>query len=108
MQGLMLKGCGMGTYIGIEAVSKGRTILRDPRVQTAKRMMTYMGASLAITVFGLLLAYLLYAVKPVEGKTRNAVLFESITAAWPGEIGKRFVGGGVLLATALLFIAAQV
>ncbi|MGC3956662.1 MAG: amino acid permease, partial [Verrucomicrobiota bacterium] len=69
--------------------------------------MTYMGASLAITVFGLLLAYLLYAVKPVEGKTLNAVLFESITASWPGDTGKWFVGLSMLSATALLFIAAQ-
>lgn len=106
---LMLKAysMGAGTYTGIEAVSNGLPILREPRVQTGKRTMTYMGASLAITVFGLLLAYLLYAVKPIEGKTLNAVLFESITASWPGEIGKWFVGISMLAATALLFIAAQ-
>ncbi len=98
---------GAGTYTGIEAVSNGLPILREPRVQTGKRTMTYMGASLAITVFGLLLAYLLYAVKPAEGKTLNAVLFESITASWPGDTGKWFVGLCMLAATALLFIAAQ-
>ena len=84
---LLLKAysMGAGTYTGIEAVSNGLPILREPRVETGKRTMTYMGVSLAITVFGLLLAYLLYAVQPVEGKTLNAVLFERITAAWPGE-----------------------
>lgn len=109
MFALMLKAysMGAGTYTGIEAVSNGLPILREPRVQTGKRTMTYMGASLAITVFGLLLAYLLYAVKPVEGKTLNAVLFESITAWWPGDTGKWFVGVSMLSATALLFIAAQ-
>ncbi len=109
MLALMLKAysMGAGTYTGIEAVSNGLPILREPRVQTGKRTMTYMGASLAITVFGLLLAYLLYAVKPTEGKTLNAVLFESITAAWPGDTGKWFVGISMLSATALLFIAAQ-
>lgn len=109
MFALMLKAysMGAGTYTGIEAVSNGLPILREPRVQTGKRTMTYMGASLAITVFGLLLAYLLYAVKPTEGKTLNAVLFESITAAWPGDTGKWFVGISMLSATALLFIAAQ-
>ena len=109
MLALMLKAysMGAGTYTGIEAVSNGLPILREPRVQTGKRTMTYMGASLAITVFGLLLAYLLYAVKPVEGKTLNAVLFEKITASWPGDTGKWFVGISMLAATALLFIAAQ-
>ncbi|MEK7780678.1 MAG: APC family permease [Verrucomicrobiota bacterium] len=109
MLALMLKAysMGAGTYTGIEAVSNGLPILREPRVQTGKRTMTYMGASLAITVFGLLLAYLLYAVQPVAGKTLNAVLFEKITASWPGDTGKWFVGVSMLSAMALLFIAAQ-
>jgi len=109
MLGLMLKAysMGAGTYTGIEAVSNGLPILREPRVETGKRTMNYMGASLAITVFGLLLAYLLYAVQPVDGKTLNAVLFEKITAAWPGDTGKWFVAVSMLSATALLFIAAQ-
>jgi len=106
---LMLKAysMGAGTYTGIEAVSNGLPILREPRAETGKRTMTYMGASLAITVFGLLLAYLLYAVQPVSGKTLNAVLFEKITAAWPPALGYWFVTISLLSATALLFIAAQ-
>jgi len=109
MLALMLKAysMGAGTYTGIEAVSNGLPILREPRVETGKRTMTYMGASLAITVFGLLLAYLLYGVHAVEGKTLNAVLFEKITAAWPGQTGKWFVAISLMSATALLFIAAQ-
>jgi hypothetical protein len=69
--------------------------------------MTYMGISLAVTVLGLMLAYLLYGVEPVEGKTLNAVLFERLTAAWPGASGTGFTGLSMLAATALLFIAAQ-
>lgn len=109
MLALMLKAysMGAGTYTGIEAVSNGLPILRGPRAATGKRTMTYMGVSLAVTVFGLLLAYLLYAVQPVEGKTLNAVLFEKITAAWPGSTGKWFVTISMMSATALLFIAAQ-
>jgi amino acid transporter len=109
MFALMLKAfsMGAGTYTGIEAVSNGLPILREPRVETGKRTMTYMGASLAITVLGLLLAYLLYSVQPVEGKTLNAVLFERITAAWPAGLGHGFVTVSMLSATALLFIAAQ-
>ena len=106
---LMLKAysMGAGTYTGIEAVSNGLPILREPRVETGKRTMTYMGVSLAVTVFGLLLAYLLYAVQPVDGKTLNAVLFEKITVTWPGSSGQWFVTVSMMSATALLFIAAQ-
>ena len=109
MFALMLKAysMGAGTYTGIEAVSNGLPILREPRVVTGKRTMTYMGASLALTVFGLMLAYLLYDVQPVAGKTLNAVLFERITAAWPAGLGHGFVTVSMLSATALLFIAAQ-
>lgn len=98
---------GAGTYTGIEAVSNGLPILREPRVETARRTMNYMGLSLAITVFGLLLAYQLCAVAPVEGKTLNAVLLGTITAGWPAGLGHGFVALAMSSATALLFIAAQ-
>ena len=98
---------GAGTYTGIEAVSNGLLILREPRVETGKRTMTYMGVSLGVTVFGLMLAYLLYGVQPVEGKTLNSVLFEKITANWPGQSGHWFTSASMLSATVLLFIAAQ-
>ena len=39
-------------------------MLREPRVQTGKRTMVYMAVSLAFTVFGLMLAYLLFEVAP--------------------------------------------
>ncbi len=109
LMGLLLTAysMGAGTYTGIEAVSNGLPILREPRAETGKRTMTYMGASLAITVFGLLLAYLLYDVEHVAGKTLNAVLFTAITASWPEGWGARFVEASMLSATALLFIAAQ-
>src|ERR1039458_7474785 len=45
---------GAGTYTGIEAVSNGLPILREPRVRTGKRTMDYMAASLSLTVAGLL------------------------------------------------------
>jgi len=98
---------GAGTYTGIEAVSNGLPILREPRVETGKKTMMLMGFSLAITVFGLLLAYMLQGVHPVEGKTLNAVLFASITASWPHWAGASFVFLCMTSAAALLFIAAQ-
>lgn len=98
---------GAGTYTGIEAVSNGLNTLREPRVQTGKRTMVYMGVSLAFVVGGLLLAYLLYDVKAVTGKTLNAVLFEQITASWPAGLARGFVVAAMASSAALLFIAAQ-
>jgi amino acid transporter len=98
---------GAGTYTGIEAVSNGLNTLREPRVQTGKRTMIYMAASLSFVVGGLLLAYLLYHVAPVDGKTLNAVLFEKITAAWPPFASQGFVIAAMASSAALLFIAAQ-
>ena len=72
---------GAGTYTGIEAVSNGIPILMEPKVQTAKRTMRYMAFSLIFMVLGLMLAYLLFNVVPQEGKTLNAVLFETLRRA---------------------------
>ena len=98
---------GAGTYTGIEAVSNGLNALREPRVQTGKRTMIYMGASLSFVVGGLLLAYLLYHVEHVEGKTLNDVLFEKITSPWPPLLSQGFVIAAMASSAALLFIAAQ-
>ena len=53
---------GSGTYTGIEAVSNGLQLMREPRVATAKRTMLYMAVSLAVTASGLILCYLLWDV----------------------------------------------
>ncbi len=97
---------GAGTYTGIEAVSNGLPILREPRVATGKRTMLYMGVSLAIMVGGLLLAYLLCHVEPKEGMTLNAVLFAKLSSSWAWG-GGAFSWAAMLSAAALLFIAAQ-
>jgi amino acid transporter len=109
MLAVMLRayGLGAGTYTGIEAVSNAVNTLREPRVQTGKRTMVYMAVSLSFVVGGLLLAYLLYQVAPVEGKTLNAVLFEKLTAAWPANLSKGFVIAAMGSSAALLVIAAQ-
>ena len=98
---------GAGTYTGIEAVSNGLPILREPRVHTGKRTMRYMAVSLSITVAGLLLGYLLYRVTPETGKTLNAVLFEQLTAAWPHGAAFAFILVTLASEAALLFVAAQ-
>ncbi|HYA85463.1 MAG TPA: APC family permease [Nitrospirota bacterium] len=97
---------GAGTYTGIEAVSNGLPLLREPKVKTGKRTMQYMAFSLALVVMGLMIAYLLYRVVPQSGKTLNAVLFETMTQGW-GKGGTVFVLITLLSEAALLFIAAQ-
>jgi len=69
---------GGGTYTGIEAVSNGLQVLREPRVETGKRTMRYMAASLAFTASGLLVCYLLNRVSHEPGKTLNASLFATV------------------------------
>jgi amino acid transporter len=97
---------GAGTYTGIEAVSNGLPILREPRVKTAKTTMTYMMISLAVTVFGLMLAFTLYRVQPVTGQTLNAVLFDKVLGGF-GIWGYGLVILTLLSEAAILFVAAQ-
>ncbi len=103
---------GGGTYTGIEAVSNGVQIMREPKVRTAKRTMMLMAVSLAITAGGIILAYLLVGATPPADKTRtmNWVLLERVASGW--HIGGLDTGAlFVILALAseagLLFIAAQ-
>jgi amino acid transporter len=101
---------GGGTYTGIEATSNGVAMMREPRVQTAKRTMTMMAFSLAITASAILVGYLLVDVRPEPGKTMNAVLFERVAGAWSlsgFEFGHAFVVVALASEAALLCIAAQ-
>ncbi len=96
---------GGGTYTGIEAVSNGLQIMREPRVQTGKRTMIYMATSLAFTAGALLLCYLLLGVKPLEGKTLNSVLADALFADWP--MGNWIAFITIFSEGALLLVAAQ-
>jgi hypothetical protein len=101
---------GGGTYTGIEAVSNGVGMMREPRVQTAQRTMVLMAVSLAVTAGGILLSYLLVHATPAEGKTMNAVLLERVAGSWQlfgVPIGTGFVVFSLLTEGALLFVAAQ-
>ncbi len=98
---------GAGTFTGIEAVSNGLPVLRDPKVATAKKTMRYMAISLSVTVMGLMLAYILFDVQDMPGKTLNAILFQQVTASWGGLYGVGFVWVTLFSEAVLLFIAAQ-
>ena len=97
---------GAGTFTGIEAVSNGMPLIREPKVKNAKKAMVYMSLSLAFMVVGLMLTYLFYNVQPEFGKTYNAIAFEHLTASW-GAGGKLFVLITLFSEAALLFVAAQ-
>ncbi|OHB65027.1 MAG: amino acid transporter [Planctomycetes bacterium RBG_13_62_9] len=98
---------GAGTYTGIEAVSNGLPVLREPKVQTARLTMRYMAFSLAFMVMGLILGYLLYDVGPTPGRTLNAVLFEKMTASWSQNFAGVFILVCLLSEATLLSVAAQ-
>ena len=100
---------GAGSYTGIEAVSNGLPILREPRVATGKRTMLYMGLSLSFMVGGLLLMYQLYHIEPNDNQdpTANFLLLTKMTAAWPAMLSGSFVWVAMFSSAALLFIAAQ-
>jgi amino acid transporter len=101
---------GGGTYTGIEAVSNGVGILREPRVESGKRTMLYMASSLAFTAGGILLCYLLNRVEPEAGRTLNASLWDLLTRGW--QVGGHPAGPALVAFTlisegALLVVAAQ-
>jgi amino acid transporter len=96
---------GGGTYTGIEAVSNGLPIMREPQVETGKRTMLYMGISLAFTASGLLLCYLLWRITPLPGKTMNAVLIERLAGGLP--FGHAIVALTLVSEATLLVVAAQ-
>ena len=62
---------GAGTFTGLEAVSNSMTVLREPRVATAKRTMRYMAFSLAFMAGGLIVAYLLLGIQFSTSPTMN-------------------------------------
>ena len=101
---------GAGTYTGIEAVSNGLPILREPRTVTGKRTMLYMAFSLAFIAGGILIGYLLEKVEPRRGMTLNAVMFQHIAAGWKlggFAVGTPIITFALLTEGALLFVAAQ-
>lgn len=98
------------TYTGLEAVSNNVNTLKEPRVRTGKLTMFYMALSLAVAASGIMLLYVLWDVRPQEGKTLNAVVFESILDGWRlfGIDGQTFLLPLVLAsAGGLLFVAAN-
>src|ERR1051325_11409345 len=99
---------GGGTYTGIEAVSNGLQVLREPRVETGKKTMVYMATSLAFTASGILLCYLLNRIVHEPGKTLNASLFEKIYPNFfSPDVAYVLVVLTLITEGAILLVAAQ-
>lgn len=96
---------GGGTFTGIEAVSNGMQIMREPKVETGKRTMAYMAASLAATAGGLFFCYYLFGISPQEGRTFNAILAGNVFGSWP--LGNTVALITIISEGALLIVAAQ-
>ncbi|MDD5529559.1 MAG: APC family permease [bacterium] len=96
---------GGGTYTGIEAVSNGLQIMREPRAETGKKTMLYMATSLAITAGGIFICYLFLKVIPCEGKTLNAILADNLFGQW--QFGHLLALITIFSEGALLIVAAQ-
>ncbi len=100
---------GGGTYTGLEAVSNNVNILAEPRVHTGKMTMLYMALSLAFTASGIILLFLLWESKPVEGQTLNASTFKAIIdsigfGAWGSKTALVVV---MFFQAGLLFVASN-
>jgi amino acid transporter len=105
---------GAGTYTGIEAVSNSMPVMREPRVATAQRTMTYMAASLALTAGGLMFAYLLLNLTLPPGGTpsvMNLLLTQEFIndprLGMPHWLGLTFLLVTIVSEGALLVVAAQ-
>lgn len=101
---------GGGTYTGIEAVSNGMQIMREPKVKTAKKTMVYLATSLAVCAGGILLGYLLTGVVPGKrpeegGPTMNALLADRVGQEL--HLGAWFTVVVLVSEGAILFVAAQ-
>jgi amino acid transporter len=87
---------GAGTYTGIEAVSNGMPILREPKVATARKTMFLMVISLSFMVLGLMICYMLFNVQ-----------LDNLTAGWGYFWSRSFVLITLISEAALLLVAAQ-
>jgi amino acid transporter len=100
---------GGGTYTGIEAVSNNINKLAEPRVHTGKLTMFYMALSLAFTAGGIIVLYLLWQSRHVDGQTLNAVAFQSIiaTLGLPDWLASGSLALTLAMEAGLLLVAAN-
>ena len=101
---------GGGTYTGLEAVSNNVHTLAEPRIRTGKTTMFFVALSLAIMAAGIIMLYLLWDVKHVEGQTLNASVFGSIMQGWTWQgspVAPYLLPIVLFLEAGLLFVASN-
>lgn len=100
---------GGGTYTGIEAVSNNVNRLAEPRARTGKLTMAYMALALAFTAGGIIVLYLLWQSKHVDGQTLNAVTFQAIiaTLGLPDWMNSSALAVVMAMEAGLLLVAAN-
>lgn len=105
---LLAYALGGSIYTGMESVSNGVPVLREPKVRNARRTMLLVVGVPAAIIAALLLNYFLYGVAPAGGKTLNAVLFERFAAdvGGAGQPLRFFLVTLPLLAEAVLLVQA--
>src|SRR5262249_54828193 len=76
--GLMIRAYALGgaIYTGLESISNGVPILREPKVRFARRTMLLLAGIPGVLIALILAGYFLYDVRPEAERTVNAVLFE--------------------------------
>ncbi|TMG83895.1 MAG: APC family permease, partial [Betaproteobacteria bacterium] len=81
----------------------------EPVVRTGKLTMFYMAVSLAFTAGGIILLYLLWNARPVEGQTLNAVVFGTIIESFgfPATFNHTTLILVLIFEAGLLFVAAN-
>jgi amino acid transporter len=109
--GRMARGYALSgaIYTGLESISNGVPILREPKIGTARRTMVLLAGVPAALIGAILLGYVLYDVGPEGNKTLNAVMFERAAAALGGGTWRRLLMVTLPLFSeaALLILAAQ-
>jgi amino acid transporter len=87
--GTVLRAYALGgaIYTGLESISNGVPILRDPKIQSARRTMLLLAGVPAVIIAVILAAFVLYDVRPQGDLPMNAILFERVSRC--SETGSR-------------------
>ncbi|MFT3917479.1 MAG: APC family permease [Anaeromyxobacteraceae bacterium] len=108
--GTVLRAYALGgaIYTGLESVSNGVPLLREPKVRSARRTMALVAGIPALIITVILAAFVLYGVAPEGDRPMNAILLQHVSAILP-EGPWRTLAVSVPLAAeaALLLMAAQ-
>jgi amino acid transporter len=87
MAGALVAAYALGgaIYTGLESVSNGVPVLREPKVRSARRTMLLVAGIPGMLIAVILASYLLYDVAPESERTMNALLFERVAGRGVGS-----------------------